>query len=107
MKKIHLVALAIAVLSLAPGCFRQEILVAEYSIPEMTTPAAGTYIQNRLKGMPGIVGSSFDIEARTFTVDYRSSVIRTMNIEDAIATAGFAVNDRPANPKAKLPKGLQ
>ena len=107
MKRFYTAALATAVLFLAPGCFRQEVQVAEYSVPEMGTPAAGAYIQNKLKGMPGIVDSSFNLEARTFTVSYESSTTRTMNIEEAIAIAGFTVNDRPANPKAKLPEGLK
>ena len=50
---------------------------------------------------------SFDLEDRTLTVDYQSSTIRTMNIEEAIAIAGFTVNGRPANPNAKLPEGLR
>ena len=107
MKKIHLVALSAALLSLASGCFRQEVQTAEYSVPQMGTPAAGAYIQGKLKRVPGIVESSYNTEARTFTVKYQSSTIRTMNIEEAIAMAGFAVNDRPANPKAKLPEGLK
>ncbi len=107
MKKLYTVALAVAVLSLTPGCFRQEVQVAEYSVPEMGTPAAGAYIQNKLKGMPGITDSSFNLEERTFTVSYQSSTIRTMNIEEAIALAGFAVNDRPANPRAKIPEGIK
>lgn len=101
MKKSHLIALSAAQLSLASGCFRQEVQTAEYSVPEMTTPAAGAYIQSRLKSVPGIVESSYNTADRTFTVSYKSSTIRTMNIEEAIALAGFAVNNRPADPKAK------
>lgn len=107
MKKLYTVALAAALLALSPGCYRQEVQIAEYNVPKMDTPAAGAYIQNRLKGIPGIVKSSFDLEAHTFTVHYQSSTIRTMNIEEAISIAGFAVNGRPANPKAKLPEGLK
>ena len=107
MKKLYTVALAAAMLSLAPGCFRQEVQVAEYSVPEMGTPAAGAYIQNKLKGIPGIVETSFDVKAHSLTVSYQSSTIRTMNIEEAIALSGFAVNSRPANPKAKIPDGIK
>lgn len=107
MKRIYTVLLALAMLSITPGCFRQEIQTAQYSIPEMGTPAAGAYIQNKLKGIPGIVTSSFDLADRTLSVQYQSSTIRTMNIEEAIALTGFSVNRRPANPKAKLPEGLQ
>jgi copper chaperone CopZ len=107
MKKLYPIALSAALLAASTGCFRHEVQVAEYSVPEMATPAAGAYLQNQLKGVPGIVASSFDLEDRTFTVDYQSSTIRTMNIEEAIAIAGFTVNGRPANPNAKLPEGLK
>jgi len=107
MNKILPVALAVAVLALAQGCFRQEVQVAEYSVPKMSTAASGAYIQGRLKGIPGISNSTVNVENRTITVTYQSSTIRTMNIEEAIALSGFAVNNRPANPNAKLPKGLE
>ena len=101
MKKFPLIVLSAAVLSLAPGCFRQEVQTAEYSVPKMATPAAGAYIQGKLKRVPGLVESSYNLDARTVTVSYQSSTVRKMNFEEAIALAGFAVNDRPANPKAK------
>ncbi|MCK4565050.1 MAG: heavy-metal-associated domain-containing protein [Verrucomicrobia bacterium] len=107
MKKLFTLALSAVLLFLAQGCFRQEVQVAEYSVPAMSTPAAGAYIQGRLKGIPGISNSTFNVENRTITVIYQSSTIRTMNIEEAIALSGFAVNNRPANPNAKLPKGLE
>ena len=107
MNKFFTLALSAALLFLAQGCFRQEVQVAEYSVPEMSTPAAGAYIQGRLKGIPGISNSTFNVENRTITVIYQSSTIRTMNIEEAIALSGFAVNNRPANPNAKRPKGLE
>ncbi|QBG46658.1 heavy-metal-associated domain-containing protein [Verrucomicrobia bacterium S94] len=88
-------------------CFRKEIVSADYHIPDMKTSAAAAYIQNRLKAIPGYVSSSVDLPARTMTVKYQSSTIRKMNFEEAIARAGFAVNNRPANPHVKLPAGVQ
>ena len=91
---------------LASGCFRQELQVAEYHIPDMASPAAEAYIQDRLKGLVGVKTISSNLEKRTLTVSYKSSTIRTMNIEETISIIGFSVNNRPANPKAKLPEGL-
>jgi copper chaperone CopZ len=107
MNKFLTLTVAIAVLVLAPGCFRQEIQTEEYHVPDMSTPAAAAYIQNKIKGVPGIKKTSVNVENRLITVNYESSTIRTMNIEEAIALSGFSVNDRPANPKAKLPEGLK
>ncbi len=88
-------------------CFRKEIVSDEYPVPEMATPAAAAYLQNGLKNLPGYVDSSYNLADRTLTVRYKSSTIRKMNIEEAIALGGFTVNDRPANPKAKLPEGIK
>ena len=88
-------------------CFRKEVVSEVFHVPEMTTAAAATYIQGKLRGIPGFVRSSCDLQARTLTVDYQSSAIRKMNFEEAIALAGFSVNGRPANPKAKIPAGVK
>ena len=41
MKKISITVLFALLLSLASGCFRKEIQVAEYSVPEMKTDTVG------------------------------------------------------------------
>lgn len=89
------------------GCFRKEIVTADYHIPDMAAPEAAKYLQGRLKAVPGYVDSTVDLNARILTVRYKSTTIRSMNIEEAIALSGFAVNNRPADPKAKLPEGLK
>ncbi len=88
-------------------CFRQEIVESGYHIPDMATPAAAAYLQDRLKAVPGYEGSSYDLASRTMTVKYQGSTVRKMNFEEAIAQSGFAVNQRPANPNAKLPEGIR
>jgi len=88
-------------------CFRKEIVSDEYHVPEMATPAAAAYLQNGLKALPGYEDSSYNLADRTLTVRYKSSTIRKMNIEEAIALGGFTVNDRPANPNAKIPEGIK
>jgi len=88
-------------------CFRKEIVSDKYHVPDMAAPATAAYLQNVLKTLPGLVDSTYDLASRTMTVRYQSSTIRKMNIEEAMAMAGFAVNDRPANPDAKLPEGLK
>jgi hypothetical protein len=90
-------------------CFRKEIVSASYHVPEMTTPAAATYLQNIVRSVPGYDSSSADLDNRTLAVRYQSSTIRKMNFEEAIALAGFSVNGRPANPAAakKLSEGIK
>ncbi|VGO23070.1 hypothetical protein [Pontiella sulfatireligans] len=88
-------------------CFRKEIQQQNYHVPELKTPAQAAYIQGRLKSIPGYVDSSWNLENGLFTVSYKSSEVRTMNFEEAIALSGFAANNRPANPKAKIPDGVK
>lgn len=107
MRKLFTLALSVALPLLAMGCFRQELQVAEYHIPALSTPAVATHLQSRLKHLRGIKTISANLENQTLTVGYQSRTIRTMNIEETISIIGFAVNNRPANPNAKLPKGLE
>lgn len=88
-------------------CFRKEIVSDEYHIPDMKTQDAATYIQNHLKTVPGYTESSFNLASHTMTVSYKSSTVRKMNFEEAIALSGFTVNHRPANPNAKIPAGVK
>lgn len=88
-------------------CFRKEIVSDDYHVPEMKTEAAAKYLQAKMKTVPGYEKSSYDLASNTLTVEYRSSTVRKMNFEEAIAQSGFKVNHRPANPKAKVPEGIK
>ena len=88
-------------------CFRKEVVTDEFQIPEMRSAAAAAYLQNRAKSVPGYENSTCDIASGTMTVSYKSSTSRKMNFEEAIALAGFKVNNRPADPNAKIPEGVK
>ena len=88
-------------------CFRKEIISADYHVPEMKTAAAASYIENRLKSIPGYMDSNANLSMQTITVEYKSSSVRKMNFEEAIALSGFSVNHRPASPAAKVPAGIK
>ncbi|HEY5653959.1 MAG TPA: hypothetical protein VIR63_06290 [Pontiella sp.] len=89
------------------GCFRKEIVSSDYHIPNMNSARVANYLQNKIKTLPGYLDSSYDISTRMLTVEYKSSNVRMMNFEEAIAFAGFSVNNRPANPQAKVPSGVK
>jgi len=88
-------------------CFRKEIVSDDYHVPGMKTEAAAQYLQAKMKTVPGYENSSYDLASNTLTVTYKSSTVRKMNFEEAIAMAGFKANNRPANPKAKVPEGIK
>ncbi|WP_372805960.1 hypothetical protein [Pontiella sp.] len=87
-------------------CFRKEIVSDDFHVPEMKTEEAATYLQNRMRAVPGYDASSYDLEKNILTVSYQSSTVRKMNFEQAIALAGFQVNLRPANPNSTLTEGI-
>lgn len=88
-------------------CFRKEIVSDDYHVPGMKTETAAQYLQAKMKTVPGYESSSYDLASNTLTVTYKSSTVRKMNFEEAIAMAGFKANNRPANPKAKVPEGIK
>ena len=88
-------------------CFRKEIVSTDYHIPDMTTVQVANYLQVRLKSFHGYESSTYDLDTRTMTIRYKSSIVRKMNFEEGIALFGFAVNARPANAKAKFPQGVK
>ncbi len=88
-------------------CYRKEIVSDTFHVPDMATDIAAAYLQGRMKGVPGYEGSTVDLANRTLTISYMSSTVRKMNFEEAIALSGFAVNGRPANPKAVVPEGVK
>ncbi|MEE9368291.1 MAG: hypothetical protein V3V05_05445 [Pontiella sp.] len=88
-------------------CFRKEIVSDTYHVPDMATTQAATYLQNRIKGVLGYDSSAYDLDSHMMTVNYKSSTVRKMNFEEAIALSGFSVNGRPTNPKAKIPEGVK
>lgn len=88
-------------------CYRKEIVSDTFHVPEMKTAAAAAYLQGRMKTIPGYVNSSYSLPEQTFTVEYQGSVVRRMNFEEAFALSGFRADDRPANPKAKIPAGVK
>jgi hypothetical protein len=75
----------------------------------MTTPAAATYLQNVIRAVPGYESSTTDLDNQKITISYYSTSIRRMNFEEAIALAGFSVNNRPANPEGvkRIPAGVK
>jgi hypothetical protein len=79
-------------------CFRKEIVSDDFHVPDMKTAEAATFLQNKMRAVPGYEDSSYDLGKNILTVSYQSSTVRKMNFEQAIALAGFKVNLRPANP---------
>jgi copper chaperone CopZ len=71
-------------------------------VPGMKTDEHATAIMQAMRTIPGVETNSVrvDFARHTVTVRYESLVASLKNIEMAIADAGFAANDIPANAAA-------
>lgn len=102
----HFFLLVILVLiSCALSCRQQDIRTDTISVPELKNEACAKLIVNSVMKLPGLDPKkqetlTFNFQDRTVIVVYDSMIVARKNIEMAIADAGFAANDIPANPKA-------
>ena len=71
-------------------------------VPGMETEEHAALVSRAMGTVPGVDTNSvrFDFTRHTVTVRYESLVASLKNIEMAIADAGFAANDIPANAEA-------
>ncbi|MBU0678038.1 MAG: heavy-metal-associated domain-containing protein [Verrucomicrobia bacterium] len=110
MKRLLTASFVPVLLALAAaGCFRQNVVSRNFTVPAMKTPECAAIIQDALSGVDGYVSSRPYVESRTITVTYNSRTVAGKNIELTIARAGFDVDDRGADQTArdKLPKACQ
>ncbi|MBR4253113.1 MAG: heavy-metal-associated domain-containing protein [Kiritimatiellae bacterium] len=94
----------------AAGCFRNTVSEMELDIPAMTSPAAAARVEAGLKTLGDAVkGIDVDVEHRRVVVKFDNVRLGRRNVEVAVAHAGFAVNDWPADEeaRAKLPEEMQ
>ncbi len=102
MKPIpYLLAGVVVTIALSCGCFRQDTRTVVFNVPQMKAAECSKIIQGALSRMDGIITAEPDLEKHTMTVTYDGLKLGIMNIESAIADAGFDVNQTPGKPDAK------
>ena len=69
---------------------------AKIKVPEMHCSSCVGTIRGGLRDLPGIAGSSFDLEQRVVTVRWDSKMTNRQAIESAIVKAGFKVETNSA-----------
>jgi copper chaperone CopZ len=81
------------------SCRRQDVRPIMIDVPGMRTGEHVAMIMQAMRTIPGVDTNSVrvDFTRHTITVRYESLVASLKNIEMAIAEAGFAANDVPAN----------
>ncbi len=96
------------------SCRRQDFQTRTFYLPGLKNQECANRVSSAViqhTQLPSMGDSvklgtmKFDFEKRVMTVEYDSMKTEIKNIEHAIAEAGFAVNEIPADPEAaaKLP----
>ncbi len=91
-----LAAIGGLVLGLA-ACRTQDVRTKVIQIPDVRNETARVIVSNALAQLEGVIPTSIRFDAGTVTVTYDSMKLALKNMEFAIADAGFAANDTPAN----------
>lgn len=88
------------------GCFRKDVRTIELEIPKLTSRECSKYVLNALATIEGVTGAEPNLDSQTLSITYNARLTAFKNIEYAIASAGFDVNDTEgrAEGKAKLPE---
>jgi len=96
---------------LSASCRRQDMRTVTIRVPEMKTALCATIVATALQKSQSLPASAIhaDVSHRTVTVTYDSLLRARKNLEFAIADAGFAADDTPADPRAAadLPEGCR
>lgn len=110
MNRLIVWTAALLLAGAAAGCFRNTVSEMELDIPAMTSPAAAAKVEAGLKTLGDAVkGIEMDVANHRAVVKFDNVRLGRRNVEVAVAHAGFAVNDWPADEeaRAKLPKEMQ
>ena len=110
MKMGGVLGLAAMVALGTAGCFRNTVSEMELDIPAMTTPEAAARVEKGLKTLgDALKDIQLEPENHRAVVKFDNVRLGRRNVEVAVAHAGFAVNDWPADEeaRAKLPKEMQ
>lgn len=96
------------------GCYRNDVVTVEISIPGLKNPDCGTIIQNNFNkyNTPKITivqNVEFDFGTRTALITYDGRHTALRNIQHWIAEVGFQADDVAPFPgtQEKLPEGCR
>ena len=101
MKSTYL-ALFVGLAAMLSACRMQDVRTIRISVPAMRNPACTEVVRVALSKLQGVMGerTRFDLKRHTVTVSYDSLLLSLKNVEFAIADAGFAADEVPANTNA-------
>lgn len=83
------------------GCSSQsEATVAEVKLPTLQCESCSHTIEAALKKVDGVESVEMDLKAKTAKVTFAAKMTNVPALELAVVKAGYAANDKKADPKA-------
>lgn len=77
-----------------------DVKTVEISLPTIQCGMCARTIKNAIGNLEGIIKSKVDLENKKVTIKFDDSKISKEEIENAITSAGYDANDKPANAEA-------
>ena len=99
MKHLSLI-LALALMTLVPVLAR-EIKTETISLPTVQCGSCKKTIEKKLTGMKGLDSISVNVEEKSATVVYDTTITSLEKIEKAISMVGYDANETKADRKAQ------
>jgi periplasmic mercuric ion binding protein len=99
MKQLSLI-LALALITLVP-VLAKEIKTETVSLPTLQCGMCKKTIEKKMTGMNGLDSITVNVEEKTATVVYDTSVTSLEKIEEAISLIGYDANETQADRKAQ------
>jgi len=77
-----------------------EATTAELKLPTLQCESCSQTVETALKKVDGLKSVEVDLEAKTAKVTFAAKVTNVPALELAVANAGYAANDKKADPEA-------
>jgi mercuric ion binding protein len=105
MKSRILGALVVGVIAVGlaglVGCSSQsEATIAEVKLPTLVCESCSQTIKTALKKVDGVENVEMDLKTKTAKVTFAAKVTNVPALEQAVVGAGYAANDKKADPEA-------
>jgi len=100
---LTLLGLSLLMPGLFTGCFRQDVITTEISVPQMRSPECRRLVLQALGRLEqdAIIRADLNMQTGVATITYNSTRLALKNIEYALTNAGFDANEEKADAEAR------
>ena len=91
---------AVGLASFVSCSSESEATTAEMKLPTLQCGACSSTVEKALKKVDGVKSVKVDLDNKTAKVTFAAKVTGVPALEQAVVKAGYAANDKKADPKA-------